>query len=238
MKKHNKEDTYYSGLEELLNTEVMTNYNLFIVNLAIKNADNAKKVVDFGAGIGTLSLIFREHFAIEPLCIERDKKNKDYLLQRKFQYFDSLQTIDEAADLIFSSNVLEHIEDDISILKEMASKLSINGKIYLYLPAKMLLWSSLDEEVGHYRRYEINELRNKCQKVGLNIEKLHYADSLGFFASLTMKIFGYNKNLGIGSISSLKFYDKWLFPISKFLDTIGLKYFFGKNLVLVAKKIK
>ena len=188
MKKHNKMETYYSGLEELLNTEVMANYNLFIVNLAMKNADQAKQIVDFGAGIGTLSLIFREYFSIEPLCVESDKKNKDYLLQREFKYFDSLQTISGSVDLIFSSNVLEHIEDDISVLKEMSNKLSINGKIYLYLPAKMILWTSLDQEVGHYRRYEINELKIKCQKVGLKIEKLHYADSLGFFASLAMKI--------------------------------------------------
>ena len=236
MKKHNKMETYYSGLEELLNTEVMANYNLFIVNLAMKNADQAKQVVDFGAGIGTLSLIFREYFSIEPLCVESDKKNKDYLLQREFKYFDSLQTISGSVDLIFSSNVLEHIEDDISVLKEMSNKLSINGKIYLYLPAKMILWTSLDQEVGHYRRYEINELKSKCQKVGLKIEKLHYADSLGFFASLAMKIFGYNKDGGIGSVSSLKFYDKWLFPISKFLDTIGLKYLFGKNVILIATK--
>jgi SAM-dependent methyltransferase len=236
MKKHHKMETYYSGLEELLNTEVMANYNLFIVNLAMKNADQAKQVVDFGAGIGTLSLIFREYFSIEPLCVESDKKNKDYLLQREFKYFDSLQTISGSVDLIFSSNVLEHIEDDISVLKEMSNKLSINGKIYLYLPAKMILWTSLDEEVGHYRRYEINELKSKCQKVGLKIEKLHYADSLGFFASLAMKIFGYNKDGGIGSVSSLKFYDKWLFPISKFLDTIGLKYLFGKNVILIATK--
>tara|TARA_B110000971_G_C19885946_1_gene442997 strand:+ start:189 stop:902 length:714 start_codon:yes stop_codon:yes gene_type:complete len=236
MKKHHKMETYYSGLEELLNTEVMANYNLFIVNLAMKNADQAKQIVDFGAGIGTLSLIFREYFSIEPLCVESDKKNKDYLLQREFKYFDSLQTISGSVDLIFSSNVLEHIEDDISVLKEMSNKLSINGKIYLYLPAKMILWTSLDEEVGHYRRYEINELKIKCQKVGLKIEKLHYADSLGFFASLAMKIFGYNKDGGIGSVSSLKFYDKWLFPISKFLDTIGLKYLFGKNVILIATR--
>jgi len=235
-KKHSKVVTYYSGLEELLNTEVMTNYNLFIVNLAMNNLGHNKQVVDFGAGIGTLSLIFREYFSIEPLCIENDKKNRDYLLQRKFKHLNSLKAINGSVDLIFSSNVLEHIADDISVLKEMSNKLNANGKIYLYLPAKMMLWTSLDEELGHYRRYEINELKSKCQKVGLNIEKLHYADSVGFFASLAMKIFGYNKDGGIGSISSLKFYDKWLFPISKFLDTIGLKYLFGKNVVLIATK--
>ena len=234
--KQNEMSTDYSGLEELLNTEVMSNYNVSIVKSAMKNANYAKRVVDFGAGIGTLSLIFREYFSVEPLCVESNKENKGYLSERNFKQFDSLKDISEIVDLIFSSNVLEHIEDDVSVLEEIRDKLSVNGKIYLYLPAKMLLWSALDDEVGHYRRYEINELRAKCRKVGLNIEKLHYADGLGFFASLAMKVVGYSKDGGIGSISSLKFYDKWLFPISKFLDAIGVKYLFGKNIILIASK--
>ena len=52
-----------------------------------------------------------------------------------------------------------------------------------------------------------------------------------------MKFSGYNRESGIGSIKSLKFYDKWLFPISVFLDKIGFKYLIGKNLILEAKKI-
>jgi SAM-dependent methyltransferase len=226
----------YSGLEELLNTEVMTKYNQYIVEQALRNITLTKKVVDFGAGIGTLSLIFRQNFAIDTLCIEVDDKNKEFLSKRKLKHFSSLGEINGDVDLIFSSNVLEHIEDDVSVLKDMTDKLSSNGRIYLYLPAKMLLWSRLDEEVGHYRRYEIFELKHKCHKVGLNIEELHYADSIGFFASLAMKIIGYNKDAGIGSVSSLKFYDKWLFPISKSLDKVGFKYLFGKNIILIATK--
>jgi hypothetical protein len=94
----------------------------------------------------------------------------------------------------------------------------------------------MDDVVGHYRRYEINDLKKKCKIAGLKIQSLHYADSIGFFASFAIKLFGYNKNSGIGSLSSLKFYDKWIFPLSKFLDSIGLKYLLGKNLILIASK--
>jgi hypothetical protein len=118
----------------------------------------------------------------------------------------------------------------------MKTQLAEGGKIFLYLPAKMLLWSKLDEEVGHYRRYEYTELKEKCEQVGLTIEKLHFADSVGFFASLAMKFFGYDKDGGIGSVSSLRFYDKWILPISIFLDNVGFKHLFGKNIVLVARK--
>ena len=236
MKKQTYKNTDYSGLDELLNTEVMKNYNSFIVGLAMKYASDSKTVIDFGAGIGTLSLILRDSFQIEPICLEIDKTNKRYLEKKGFEIFDELSTVGNEVDLIFSSNVLEHIENDVSVLRDMRTQLKVGGKIFLYLPAKMLLWSKLDEEVGHYRRYEYSELIDKCKQVGLTIEEIHFADSVGFFASLAMKVFGYNKNAGIGSVSSLRFYDKWLLPLSILLDKVGCKYLFGKNIVLVASK--
>ena len=231
-----KNNTEYSGLEELINTEVMKNYNQSIVAKSVKSSNSLNQVVDFGAGIGTLSLIFKQTYGVDALCVEIDDENKKYLSKRKLNHVNTLHEIDGNVDLIFSSNVLEHIEDDVSVLGNMKEKLNKNGEIYLYLPAKMLLWSRLDEEVGHYRRYELSELRRKCEQVGLKIHILHYADSVGFFASLLMKVVGYNSESGIGSVKSLKFYDKWIFPISKILDNIGFKYLFGKNLILLAKK--
>lgn len=227
----------YSGFDELIALEEMTNYNKFIVSQSLKHKKILNQVIDFGAGIGTLSIIFREKYKLTPLCIEIDDVNKEYLKKRNFNVFDSLEEISCKSDLIFSSNVLEHIQDDLSILRQMKNNLTDEGLIYLYLPAKMSLWTELDEIVGHYRRYEINDIREKCKFCGLKIVALHYADSVGFFASLLMKFVGYNSNSGIGSVNSLKFYDKWLFPISKILDIIGFKYLFGKNLILIARKI-
>lgn len=235
-KKQTEDYTKFSGLDELMKIQVMKNYNSFIVNLAANHFKDVKKMVDFGAGIGTMSLILKESYSITPLCIEIDEVNKSYLSKKGFPVFNTLSSISEDIDFIFSSNVLEHIEDDISILREMKNILSDNGKLFLYLPARMILWSKLDEEVGHYRRYELNEIKSKCESVGLNVKSLHYADSIGFFAALSMRIIGYNKNSGLGSVPSLRFYDKWLLPMSKFFDNIGFKYLFGKNIVLIASK--
>ena len=108
--------------------------------------------------------------------------------------------------------------------------------MFLYLPAKMLLWSKLDEGVVPYRRYEYAEIKEKCAGVGLEVEVIHFAGRLGLFASLMMKVVGYTKTGGIGSVACLKFYDRWLFPLSKALDWLGLKHLFGKNLVVVARR--
>jgi len=227
----------YSGLDELIDIEEMKNYNKFIVSQCLKYITTLNQVVDFGAGIGTLSIIFREKFKLTPLCIEIDDVNKEYLKKRNFNVFNSFEEISCKSDLIFSSNVLEHIQDDLNTLRQMKNNLTDEGLIYLYLPAKMSLWTDLDERVGHYRRYEINEIREKCKSCELKIVALHYSDSAGFFATLLMKFFGYKFNSGLGSVGLFKFYDKWLFPISKIMDIVGFKYLFGKNLILVAKKI-
>ena len=231
-----KEQLTYSGLEELVSTETMLNYNEHIVNLAIKYCPKPKTCFDFGAGIGTLSLIFREKFGIEPECIEIDQTNISYLSERRFTQLSSLNDASKQADLIFSSNVLEHIEDDTEIMAAMNEHLHKDGYLFLYLPAHMILWSEMDDAVGHYRRYSKAELRQKLTNAGLQIERMHYADSIGFIASLLMKYLGHNAETGLGSVSSLKFYDRFIFPISRALDNLGMKYVIGKNIVVSAKK--
>ena len=90
MTKQNQHNTEYSGLEEILNTEVMINYNSFIVGLAMKYSTSPKNVIDFGAGIGTLSTILRDSHQIEPMCVEIDEASKKYLLERGFKIYDDL----------------------------------------------------------------------------------------------------------------------------------------------------
>ena len=232
----NSKNFKYSGVSEKFNMEVMKNYNNHIFDIGLNYFKKEKRCIDFGAGIGTLSLIFREKFSINPVCVEIDKENIEYLKKRKFKFFKNLKNAPSQNDLIFSSNVLEHIEDDQSTLDLMKKKLKKNGILYLFLPAKMMLWSQMDEAVGHYRRYEYKEIKVKCESAGFKIKTIHYVDCIGFFASLTLKFFGYNANNGLGSRKSIKFYDKYIFPFSKKLDFIGFKYLFGKNLLIIAKK--
>ena len=77
----------YSGLKELLNIELMKNYNNAIVDECIKYQPNIDTIVDYGAGIGTLSLIFRDKYHKSPLCIEIDSLNIKYLKKRNFKFF-------------------------------------------------------------------------------------------------------------------------------------------------------
>ena len=103
---------------------------------------------------------------------------------------------------------------------------------------KWWLSKSLDSFKKDLYNYKINLEILKGNELDIlsKIKKIQYVDSIGFFASLALKIFGYNTNSGLGSRKSIKFYDKYIFPVSKIFDMIGLKYLFGKNLLIIAKK--
>ena len=230
------ENNNYSGKEELLHTEILKNYNFNIVNMSVRYCRPSSKCVDFGAGIGTLATIFKQEFSIDMNCVEIDPQNKTILSKRGFRSVQTLHDIDIKPDFIFSSNVLEHIEDDLSTLKTMYSVLGDNGLIYLYLPAHMLLWTNMDASVGHYRRYEKKQLFTKLGEAGFKIKKFHYADCIGFFVTLLIKWRETGTSESRISPSAMKFYDRIVFPVSNLIDRLGAKYIIGKNIVIVAEK--
>ena len=128
---------------------------------------------------------------------------------------------------------MEHIKDDKEIVNKFYQHLGEGGSVRVFLPAKMSLFSKMDEVVGHYRRYERESLIALFEKTGFKVNYCYYFDSLGFFSSWV-----YNKinQTGVVDRRSIVFYDKFLFPISVLMDKIGFKHVVGRNLLLEAHK--
>ena len=233
-----KKKYVYTGKEELDNSsKFLKNYNSEVVKIFFNHfKSKGNKILDFGAGIGTLSTLYEKMSGVKPICIEIDLENRKYLKSKGFIVFKSILNSKNNFDAVFSSNVLEHIEDDQETLNDIYKKLNKDGLLFLFLPAFEILYSDMDKKVGHFRRYSIYDIKKKLKKAKFQVVYCCYLDSLGFFASFVMKIIGYDEKKGIGSPKSLKFYDRYIIPISFFLDKIGLKFLFGKNLILLAKK--
>ena len=70
--------------------------------------------------------------------------------------------------------VLEHIEDSYDFMNEVGGILNVDGTIVLGVPAYQSLWSSHDEKLKHFRRYNWNTIYSDCRsykvikKYGLN----------------------------------------------------------------------
>lgn len=124
----------------------------------------------------------------------------------------------------------------MSALRNINSVMKSGGILAIYVPAFMGLYSNMDFRVGHYRRYHKQELQQKVQEAGFSVMDCHFVDSLGFFASLAVKIFGYDSGCLRSSDKEFAAYDKYIYPVSNWLDRIGAKYLLGKNLILIARK--
>lgn len=223
----------YSGISNLEAMQGAVKYNSHLADLITSSIENDdKNLLDFGAGNGTFAKILRDQdFKIE--CVEQDQELIEALQREKFVVHDSLVQIDASSrTFVYSLNVLEHIVDDQQVANELIRRLVPGGILVIYVPAFRILWSSMDDAVGHCRRYTKKTLLALFTSEELEIQKLNYVDSLGFFASLVIRFLGASN--GKLSPRIVQTYDRFIFPISKFIDRLKLP--FGKNILLVAKR--
>jgi SAM-dependent methyltransferase len=75
-------------------------------------------------------------------------------------------------DVMGAFDVIEHIEDDRAVLREMHRALKAGGGILLTVPQHPWLWSWMDEVAHHVRRYTARDLRARVSEAGFRIERL------------------------------------------------------------------
>jgi SAM-dependent methyltransferase len=66
-------------------------------------------------------------------------------------------------------DVLEHLPDDLAVLRSLHALLAPGGTLLLTVPAHMSLWSYFDEASCHYRRYAPRELERKLLESGFEV---------------------------------------------------------------------
>lgn len=79
----------------------------------------------------------------------------------------------EQYDCIFATDVIEHIEDDLGAVKCLISLLKPGGNLFIVVPGGPYLFGFHDEQLGHYRRYSLRQLRQTLPD-NLEILKLRY----------------------------------------------------------------
>ena len=225
----------YQGLEELkLIDKHLKKYNESIVNFFIDNVDKKNKsVLDFGAGIGTLAEIFYKKTSIKPECFEICKESQKILLQKGFKLQNEFLN-EEKYDLIFSSNVLEHIEQDSKAIDDLKKMLKKDGHLIIFVPAFNFLFTEFDVKFGHFRRYNKKTLIKFCESNELMVKNIDFFDSFGFFIIVIMKFLRIDSCKKI-TAKNLIFYDKIIVKINFILD-LFFKKICGKNIILVARK--
>jgi len=65
------------------------------------------------------------------------------------------------------SEVLEHLHDDLSALREIARTMQPSGALVLTFPHRHFYYAADDRFVRHLRRYELSEMLDRLEEVGL-----------------------------------------------------------------------
>jgi SAM-dependent methyltransferase len=69
-------------------------------------------------------------------------------------------------DLVLATDVIEHVDDDLSALRELHRVSADGARLVLTVPAYQWLWSPHDVSVHHRRRYTARRLRERVLATG------------------------------------------------------------------------
>ena len=140
--------------------------------------------------------------------------------------------VNQRPDSIIYVNVMEHIADDERELRVAHETLENGGRIFIFVPALRWLYGSLDQQIGHHRRYTRDELESKCQRAGFQVIRSGYFD----FAGIVPWGIKY-RVLRSDSLepAAVKLYDRFVVPAARRVESV-IKPPIGKNLFVIAEK--
>lgn len=86
------------------------------------------------------------------------------------------KAIQTTVDLVLLLDVIEHVPDDVALLKELVQspKISAETMFLITVPAYQALFCSHDVFLGHYRRYDNKLLGQNVSKAGLQVKEIGY----------------------------------------------------------------
>lgn len=90
---------------------------------------------------------------------------------------ESLPFGDGSFDLILATDVLEHLEDDRSVMGELRRVAAPGARLLVTVPAYQWLWSQHDDAHHHFRRYTLRVLRDRLGGAGWEAMQWSYFNS-------------------------------------------------------------
>ncbi|MGH9740594.1 MAG: glycosyltransferase [Candidatus Acidiferrales bacterium] len=139
------------------------------------------RVLEIGAGTGNLSMELMPRSVYWATDVNRHYL--DYLLKlratRPYMRVGFTNAADQATypagqsfDTVVCLNVVEHIQDDIAALRNIRNALVDRGRAIVLVPCGPWLFGTLDEVLGHFRRYTPDELASVCGEAGFQVEEI------------------------------------------------------------------
>ncbi len=140
------------------------------------------RVLELGAGIGnmTRSLCPRDRYTASDInphyldYLKRTLQSRPYLDVKKIDLADprDFSALAGQYDTIVCLNVLEHVREESTALENLRGALCPGGRAILLVPQGPGVFGTLDEVLGHERRYSRASLSEALKSNGLELETM------------------------------------------------------------------
>ena len=154
----------------------------------------------------------------------------------------------EPFDLVTAFDVVEHVEDDVTFLRNLHAHLVPGGYLLATVPAYPFLWSTFDEMNHHYRRYTGRTLKRSLAASSFSVVRFTHMNAILFpalaGARLFDRAFGHPPRT---DVERRRLVERWFHvgPMSGVLESIfaSERYWlrvgafpFGASILTVARK--
>ncbi|MFB3778104.1 MAG: glycosyltransferase [Bryobacteraceae bacterium] len=142
-----------------------------------------KRVLEIGAGIGNLSRHLarrRERYIATDIETEHLSRLLTQLHHRPNLQVcrcdlgaeEDFRGLESSLDTVVCLNVLEHVADEMAALRNIHRVLEPGGRAVILVPCGPELYGSLDQALGHHRRYTREELRDRLTAAGFLVDRI------------------------------------------------------------------
>ena len=246
-------DDYHSaGLDNLYRAESRHFWFIarreLIVSLFEKYVDRGKRVIEVGAGTGSVarSLVAAGYSpCVGELQLNGLRYARSYGIDECYQFDLYKPPFSSEFDVVGMFDVLEHLDDAGRVLDNINKMLRTGGHVFLTVPAHQWLWNREDRIAGHKRRYRKQQLVEQIEAAGFRVLECRYFFILLLPLLLLRKWLKPDDGSDIAAAERIvelampSFTNRILLAISRFERRISpvLPNYMGGSLYLVAEKI-
>ena len=180
-------------------------------------------VLEIGSGVGNLTqkLIPRQRYVVSdvnPLylkLLDGLRTDRPYL-EARYTDVTELDTFppEAAFDTVICLNVIEHVDDDEASLRNLRRVLRDGGRAIVLVPQGQWNFGTLDEVLGHKRRYDQAGLRALAARCGFEVREMIEFNRVGTIAWYLNGRILKRRTFGLGQVLLLNL----MTPLFRLLD--------------------
>ncbi len=166
-------DLLCQGRELVLPREPVSLYRYVehLVEVSVKRKYDLKNIVEIGPGADTIFRYLKPDEYASGTLIDYNQDILEYnskhlsghsleLLNIDIMKEDQVKAIDRKWDYVVADGVIEHLSDDRMFVRSIYGLLNEGGAVFCSTVLQKWLYNKWDHAAGHYRRYNVNELRS------------------------------------------------------------------------------